>query len=46
LTLGCGTWGGTSTTGGVTYRDLLNIKRVAYYRPRSSVTSPSTVESR
>jgi acetaldehyde dehydrogenase/alcohol dehydrogenase len=31
LTLGCGTWGGTSTTNGVTYKDLLNIKRVAYY---------------
>lgn len=33
LTLGCGTWGGTSTTNSVTYRDLLNIKRVAYYLP-------------
>jgi acetaldehyde dehydrogenase/alcohol dehydrogenase len=30
LTLGCGTWGGTSTTNSITYRDLLNIKRVAY----------------
>ena len=30
LALGCGTWGGTSTTNSVTYRDLLNIKRVAY----------------
>ena len=30
LTLGCGTWGGTSTTNSVTYRDLLNITRVAY----------------
>jgi acyl-CoA reductase-like NAD-dependent aldehyde dehydrogenase len=29
--LGCGTWGGNSTTGGVTFRDLLNIKRVAYH---------------
>jgi acyl-CoA reductase-like NAD-dependent aldehyde dehydrogenase len=33
MTLGCGTWGGTSTTNSVTYRDLLNIKRVAYYTP-------------
>ncbi len=33
FTLGCGTWGGTSTTNSVTYRDLLNIKRVAYYTP-------------
>ena len=33
LTLGCGTWGGNSTTNNVTYKDLLNIKRVAYYTP-------------
>jgi hypothetical protein len=26
-----GTWGGSSTTDSVTYRDLLNIKRVAYH---------------
>ena len=32
LTLGCGSWGGTSTTNSITYRDLLNIKRVAYYK--------------
>jgi len=30
MSLGCGTWGGNSTTNGVTYKDLLNIKRVAY----------------
>jgi acetaldehyde dehydrogenase/alcohol dehydrogenase len=30
LTLGCGTFGGNSTTDNVTYRHLLNIKRVAY----------------
>jgi hypothetical protein len=29
LTLGCGTYGGTSTTDNVTYTNLLNIKRVA-----------------
>ena len=29
LTLGCGTYGGTSTTDNITYRHLLNIKRVA-----------------
>jgi acetaldehyde dehydrogenase / alcohol dehydrogenase len=33
MTLGCGTWGGTSTTENVTYRHLLNIKRIAYYAP-------------
>jgi acyl-CoA reductase-like NAD-dependent aldehyde dehydrogenase len=31
MTLGCGTWGGTSTTDSVSYTHLLNIKRVAYY---------------
>jgi hypothetical protein len=30
LTLGCGTYGGTSTTDNVTYSHLLNVKRVAY----------------
>ena len=29
LTLGCGTWGGNSTTDNVSYENLLNIKRVA-----------------
>ena len=29
MTLGCGTFGGTSTTEAVTYRHLMNIKRVA-----------------
>jgi acetaldehyde dehydrogenase / alcohol dehydrogenase len=33
LTLGCGTFGGTSTTDNVTYTHLLNIKRVAYSIP-------------
>lgn len=33
MTLGCGTWGGTSTTDSITYRHLLNIKRIAYYTP-------------
>jgi acyl-CoA reductase-like NAD-dependent aldehyde dehydrogenase len=32
LTLGCGTYGGTSTTDNVTYTNLLNIKRVAVSR--------------
>lgn len=31
LTLGCGTLGGNSTTDHVTYRQLLNIKRVAHH---------------
>lgn len=31
LTLGCGTFGGNSTTDNVTYRNLLNIKRMARY---------------
>ncbi|HCF86079.1 MAG TPA: acetaldehyde dehydrogenase [Ktedonobacter sp.] len=38
LTLGCGTFGGTSTTDNVTYSHLLNIKRVAYYTPPGTLT--------
>jgi len=30
LTLGCGTWGGSSTSDNVTPRHLINIKRMAY----------------
>jgi acyl-CoA reductase-like NAD-dependent aldehyde dehydrogenase len=30
LTLGCGTYGGNSTTDNVSYRNLMNIKRLAY----------------
>ncbi|HVQ12721.1 MAG TPA: aldehyde dehydrogenase family protein [Vicinamibacterales bacterium] len=41
LTLGCGTWGGTSTTNSVTYSDLLNITRVAYDIFDHGVRSPS-----
>jgi len=33
LTLGCGTFGGNSTTDNVTYRHLLNIKRLTYLVP-------------
>jgi acetaldehyde dehydrogenase/alcohol dehydrogenase len=32
LTLGCGTFGGNSTTDNITYRHLLNVKRVASHR--------------
>jgi acetaldehyde dehydrogenase / alcohol dehydrogenase len=32
LTLGTGTYGGTSTTDSVTFRHLLNVKRIAYAR--------------
>jgi acetaldehyde dehydrogenase / alcohol dehydrogenase len=33
MTLGCGTFGGNSTTDNVTYRHLLNIKRLALKKP-------------
>ncbi len=33
LTLPCGTFGGNSTTDNITYKHLLNIKRLAYYTP-------------
>jgi acyl-CoA reductase-like NAD-dependent aldehyde dehydrogenase len=32
FTLGCGTFGGNSTTDNVTYSHLINVKRLAYYR--------------
>jgi acyl-CoA reductase-like NAD-dependent aldehyde dehydrogenase len=32
LTLGCGTFGNNSTTDNVSFRNLLNIKRVAHYQ--------------
>jgi acetaldehyde dehydrogenase / alcohol dehydrogenase len=31
MTLGCGTFGGTSTTDNVSYMHLVNVKRMAYY---------------
>ena len=33
LTLGCGTYGRTSTTDNVTYTNLINVKRMALPRP-------------
>jgi acetaldehyde dehydrogenase / alcohol dehydrogenase len=39
LTLGCGTYGRTSTTDNVTYTNLLNIKRVA--RPLAPAPDPA-----
>jgi acyl-CoA reductase-like NAD-dependent aldehyde dehydrogenase len=51
LTLGCGSWGGNSTTDSVTYTHLLNIKRVAYYtserepRLRQSLEDVGTAHS-
>jgi acyl-CoA reductase-like NAD-dependent aldehyde dehydrogenase len=33
LSLGCGTFGGNSTTDNVTYRHLMNVKRLARYLP-------------
>ena len=33
FTLGCGSYGGTSTTDNVSFRHLVNTKRMAYYLP-------------
>lgn len=33
FTLGCGTFGGNSTTDNVTWRNLVNVKRLATYQP-------------
>jgi acyl-CoA reductase-like NAD-dependent aldehyde dehydrogenase len=35
LTLGCGTFGGNSTTDNITYRHLLNIKRLTHLAPEN-----------
>lgn len=35
-TLGCGTFGGTSTTDNVSYHNLRNVKRLAYVLPEAS----------
>lgn len=40
LTLGCGTYGRTSTTDNVTYTNLVNIKRVAHPLAGAGVLSP------
>jgi acetaldehyde dehydrogenase / alcohol dehydrogenase len=44
MTLGCGTFGGTSTTDNVTYTHLLNVKRVAYSIPSSSIPILSSLK--
>jgi acetaldehyde dehydrogenase / alcohol dehydrogenase len=41
LTLGCGTYGRTSTTDNVTYTNLLNIKRVAHPLAGAGAPPPS-----
>jgi len=41
LTLGCGTYGRTSTTENVTYTNLVNIKRMAY--PLAGVSAPPPI---
>jgi acetaldehyde dehydrogenase/alcohol dehydrogenase len=42
LTLGCGTFGGNSTTDNVTYTNLLNIKRLARPHPEAPDVGGST----
>jgi acyl-CoA reductase-like NAD-dependent aldehyde dehydrogenase len=42
LTLGCGTFGGTSTTDNVSYSHLLNIKRVAYHTAPKTLSTPGS----
>ena len=38
-TLGCGTYGGNSTTDNITYTHLLNIKRLARFLPGKALAS-------
>jgi acyl-CoA reductase-like NAD-dependent aldehyde dehydrogenase len=50
LTLGCGTYGRTSTTDNVTYTHTMNVKRIAYHTPErfaqfnSAAQAPATAE--
>jgi acetaldehyde dehydrogenase / alcohol dehydrogenase len=44
LTLGCGTYGRTSTTDNVTYTNLVNIKRMALPLAGAGVLSPPDPE--
>ena len=44
LTLGCGTYGRTSTTDNVTYTNLVNIKRMAHPLAGAGVLSPPDPE--
>lgn len=44
-TLGCGTWGGNSTTDNVTYRNLQNIKRLAHFVSPSPGAAPGAAGS-
>ena len=46
LTLGCGTYGRTSTTDNVTYTSLVNIKRVAHPLAGVGARPASNPESR
>jgi acetaldehyde dehydrogenase/alcohol dehydrogenase len=41
FTLGCGTFGGNSTTDNVTFSNLQNIKRVAYFVPPPGAQMPA-----
>jgi hypothetical protein len=43
FTLGCGTYGRTSTTDNVTYTNLVNIKRIAH--PLAGIGAPSSTNS-
>jgi acetaldehyde dehydrogenase/alcohol dehydrogenase len=53
FSLGCGTWGGSSTTENVNYMQLLNIKTVSYRRtppqwfrvPSATFFNPGSLES-
>lgn len=41
LTLGCGTWGGSSISENLGPQHLVNVKRIAYGRPKAKVTKKS-----
>lgn len=39
-TLGCGSWGHNSISENLDYKHLINISRIAYFRPENAVPSP------
>ena len=42
-TLGCGTWGGTSTTDNLWWDNLVNISRISYLIPGKTIPTPEEV---
>ncbi|GAB1475917.1 aldehyde dehydrogenase family protein [Bacillota bacterium] len=44
-TLGCGSWGHNSISENLDYKHLINISRIAYFRPENTVPAPEELWS-